>query len=232
MQNLLDSLKLQPYPLPNKGMLIVFEGGEGSGKTTQLGRSHDWLMNQFDGSSFTVVKTREPGGTELGQQIRKLLLHPDLAEPTQNRAELLLFAADRAQHVEGFLRPALRRGALVLCDRFTDSTVAYQGYGRGLDLALIHQLNQIATGGLEPDLTLWLDVDVTTGLSRAQRRGSADRMEQNQVEFHQRVRQGFCELAAAYPQRIRRVDANRSADEVFQDVQQILQEAIAQWCSP
>lgn len=232
MQNPLDLLKFQPRPLPNKGMLVVFEGGEGSGKTTQLGRSHDWLMAQVDGSPLAVVKTREPGGTELGQHIRELLLHPNTTEPTQDRAELLLFAADRAQHVEGFLRPALQRGALVLCDRFTDSTVAYQGYGRGLDLALIHQLNQIATGGLAPDLTLWLDVEVVTGLSRAQRRGSADRMEQNQVEFHQRVRQGFCELAAAHPQRIRRVDANRSADEVFQDVQHILTEAIARWYSP
>ncbi|GAB4437110.1 MAG: dTMP kinase [Cyanobacteria bacterium J069] len=227
-------------------MLIVFEGGEGSGKTTQLGRSHAWLCDemcdeksgdhpwhqQFSGQRLSVLKTREPGGTELGRHIRELLLHPDMVEPTQDRAELLLFAADRAQHVEGVLWPALRRGSLVLCDRFTDSTVAYQGYGRGLDLRLIQQLNQIATGGLEPDLTLWLDVAVETGLGRAQRRGSADRMEQNQIEFHQRVRQGFCELAAAYPQRIRRVDADRSADDVFQDVQQILQEAIAQWYSP
>jgi len=232
MQNSLDLLKFQTHPLPNKGMLIVFEGGEGSGKTTQLGRSYDWLMAQVGGSPLAVVKTREPGGTELGRHIRELLLHPDTTEPTQDRAELLLFAADRAQHVEGVLRPALQRGSLVLCDRFTDSTVAYQGYGRGLDLVLIHQLNQIATGGLEPDLTLWLDVEVTTGLSRAQRRGRADRMEQNQIEFHQRVRQGFCDLAAAHPQRIRRVDANRSADEVFQDVQHILTEAIAQWYSP
>lgn len=232
MQKSRDLLEFQPSPLLNRGMLIVFEGGEGSGKTTQLARSHDWLVNQFDGSRFTVVKTREPGGTELGRHIRELLLHPNTAEPTQDRAELLLFAADRAQHVEVVLQPALQRGSLVLCDRFTDSTVAYQGYGRGLDLALIHQLNQIATGGLEPDLTVWLDVEVATGLSRAQRRGSADRMEQNQIEFHQRVRQGFCELAAARPQRFRRVDANRSADEVFQDVQQVLKEAIAQWYSP
>lgn len=200
-----------------RGCLIVFEGVEGSGKTTQLQRCSDWL--QAEGRS--VVVTREPGGTTIGAALRKLLLE---GSHIQDRAELLLYAADRAQHVEEFLKPQLMMGKIILCDRFTDSTIAYQGYGRGLSLDLIAQLNSIATGGLESPLTLWLDVDVEIGLARAKRRGVIDRIEQAEVSFHRRVQQGFCQLAAAYPQRIVRIDAHKSEEEVQMAIQTVLRQ--------
>jgi dTMP kinase len=217
-----------------QGKLIVFEGVEGSGKTTQIARSQVWLaesgwLQQLQSQEYLshLIVTREPGGTEFGQQIRQFLLQPSAV--IQDRAELLLYAADRAQHVEEQLQPQLTAGALILCDRYTDSTVAYQGYGRGLDLKYIHQLNQIATGGLESDLTLWFDLDVTVGLARTHQRGTADRIEQADLAFHQRVQQGFRELAAAYPQRIVRVDADQSEAEVSVQVQAILQQYLRQW---
>jgi dTMP kinase len=219
-----------------QGRLVVFEGCEGCGKTTQLERSHQWLIDsgwlaqlQKAGVIQHVVKTREPGGTELGQAIRQLLLDPLGKEPIQDRTELLLYAADRAQHVEGFLHPLLAEGALILCDRYIDSTIAYQGYGRGLDQNLIHTLNQIATNGLQSDLTFWLDVEVETGLARAQRRSKRDRMEQADLAFHTRVHQGFAQLAAQNRDRMIRIDASPSADQVFEQIQAILQEKLASW---
>ncbi|HBB36297.1 MAG TPA: dTMP kinase [Cyanobacteria bacterium UBA8803] len=211
-----------------QGKLIVFEGVEGSGKTTQLERSRDWLLGcglqqclgEF-GNQIPVVVTREPGGTSLGLGLRQLLLEGQ-ASPIQDRAELLLYGADRAQHVEEFLKPQLAKGVIILCDRYTDSTIAYQGYGRGLDLGLIQQLNQIATGGLESHLTLWLDVDAEIGLKRARQRGAADRMEQAELAFHQRVQQGFTQLALSYPQRIVRIDASQSQEEVHLAIREIL----------
>lgn len=226
------------------GLLIVFEGVEGSGKTTQLVRSQNWLASQGAleclgtlAQQTPVVVTREPGGTSLGVGLRKLLLEAGTAledttsAPIQDRAELLLYAADRAQHVEEFLKPQLARGAIILCDRYTDSTVAYQGYGRGLDLTLIQQLNQIATGGLESDLTLWLDVEATLGLKRASARGSADRIEQADIAFHQRVQQGFGQLATSHPQRIVRIDGSQSEEAVHLAIQEILCQRLSQWYS-
>lgn len=198
------------------GRFIVFEGGEGAGKTTQIKRSQAWLTQKI-GSQCAVTVTREPGGTALGQQLRTLLLH---AGSMVDRAELLLFAADRAQHIDTVIRPALAQGVWVLCDRFTDSTWAYQGAGRGLDRELIAQLNAIATGGLTPDLTLWLDVPVEVGLGR--RQGKGDRIEAADRAFHERVRGGFAQLAAAEPERILRIEAKESADQV----QTMIQEAI------
>lgn len=206
------------------GKLIVFEGVEGCGKTTQLHRTRDWLLGRIKKEiqpQVSVVVTREPGGTELGLGLRQLLLIGK-AQLLQDRAELLLYAADRAQHVDEVLKPQLEKGAIILCDRFTDSTVAYQGYGRGLNLTLINQLNQIATGGLESDLTIWLDVDVEIGLARARQRGAADRIEQADLEFHRRVQQGYSELASSHPERIVRVDASGSQEEVQQQIQRIL----------
>ncbi|NJL35379.1 MAG: dTMP kinase [Leptolyngbyaceae cyanobacterium RM2_2_4] len=218
-----------------QGKLIVFEGVEGSGKTTQLRRSQTWLLAhslfnclQTQGYISHLLVTRQPGGTELGQSIRQLLL--DSAQsPIQAKAELLLYAADRAQHVEELLKPQLYQGALILCDRYTDSTVAYQGYGRGLDLNLIDQLNQVATGGLDSNLTLWFDLDVEQGLARTKLRGSADRIEQDSLAFHQRVQQGFRELASANPNRIVRIDASCSEAEVSEQVQVVLQKWLMQW---
>ncbi|MBV9389322.1 MAG: dTMP kinase [Chroococcidiopsidaceae cyanobacterium CP_BM_ER_R8_30] len=211
------------------GKLIVFEGVEGCGKTTQLQRSWQWLQSLPTSCPLSkVVVTREPGGTELGLKLRQLLLQTE-GKPMQDLAELLLYAADRAQHVEEVLKPHLADSALVLCDRYTDSTIAYQGYGRGLSLGLIEQLNQIATSGLESDLTLWLDVDVAQGLARAKGRSFFDRIEQAELTFHQRVQLGYGELAKAHPQRIVRVNASLDEVAVQEQIQAILWQRLPQW---
>lgn len=217
------------------GKLIVFEGGEGAGKTTQLARTKTWLLHsgvlsqlQAAGCITDVLVTREPGGTAVGQQIRQLLLQSEPGSLT-DRTELLLYAADRAQHVEEELRPALEQGQLILCDRYTGSTITYQGYGRGFDLDLIHQLNQIATAGLVSDLTLWLDIDVELGLNRTRQRGAADRMEQSDYSFHQRVREGFQALAQAQPDQICRIDASQAEDDVAHAIQTVLMQHLCQW---
>lgn len=212
-----------------QGKLIVFEGVEGSGKTTQLQRIYHWLQHQTPLGSDSIAITREPGGTNLGQNLRHLLLDGNATEPISDQAELLLYAADRAQHVTHCLKPHLEQGSLILCDRFTDSTIAYQGYGRGLDLNLIDQLNQIATQGLQSDLTLWFDIDAAMGLARTQKRGVSDRMEQATLEFHQRVQQGFTELAKQHPKRIVSIDASLNVDQVTQQVQQVLTQRLQEW---
>jgi len=205
------------------GVFITLEGGEGVGKTTQ----QTLLVERLRQSGYDCLCTREPGGTALGEALRDLLLHGDLkggrccvadpsvaapvADPWSPLAELLLYAADRAEHVQKCIFPALAAGQVVVCDRFTDSTLAYQGYGRGLDLEKIRQLNHLATGGLQPHLTLWLDLPPEVGLART---GIADRLEQERLEFHRRVHQGFQALAAAEPQRIVRIDADGSTTEV------------------
>lgn len=222
------------------GRLIVFEGVEGCGKTTQLQRCHAWLTRDgshewaqiaanipFLGQTAALIFTREPGGTQLGLRLRQLLCEDNAT--IQDSAELLLYAADRAQHVEEVLKPQLALGAIILCDRYTDSTIAYQGYGRGLSLSLIHQLNSIATGGLESNLTLWLDIDVEVGLARTKNRGRLDRIEQADLEFHRRVQQGYIELAKAHPQRIVRVDASLSEENVQQQIQEILSQRFTEW---
>lgn len=208
------------------GKLIVFEGGEGAGKTTQIERSRVWLSQSLP-PDIPLLVTREPGGTPLGTSLRGLLLQGSSSgETPHDRAELLLYAADRAQHVETFLKPTLEAGAMILCDRYTDSTLAYQGYGRGIDLEVIEQLNRIATGGLQSDLTLWLDVDVPTGLQRARQRSARDRMEAAELDFHERVREGFYQLAKAHPQRIIRIDASRDLESVTAQIEEVLRDRI------
>ncbi|MBW4689128.1 MAG: dTMP kinase [Komarekiella atlantica HA4396-MV6] len=199
------------------GKLIVFEGVEGCGKTSQMQLCGQWL----ESLGISVILTREPGGTKLGSHLRSLLLESEntVAEVT----ELLLYAADRAQHVEQELKPSLAAGKYILCDRYTDSTIAYQGYGRGLNFKLIHQLNDIATAGLESDLTIWLDIDVELGLSRKRKdEAKLDRIEQETIAFHRRVQQGYAELAASNPSRIVRVDGSLSKETVHQMIQDIL----------
>ncbi len=204
-----------------KGKFIVFEGVEGAGKTTQIAHAYQWLRRS-DWQKMPMITTRQPGGTALGVAIRQLLLEEEADYPLGDRAELLLYAADRAQHLAEIVQPQLDVDGLVLCDRYTDSTIAYQGYGRGLDLKLIEQINFLATAGLESDLTIWLDVDVEVGLQRARQRGKIDRMEKNEIAFHQRVQQGYQELAVAYPDRIQKVDASGTESEIQSQVQEIL----------
>ncbi|MBD2445684.1 dTMP kinase [Nostoc sp. FACHB-152] len=201
------------------GKLIVFEGVEGCGKTTQMQLCCEWLQSL----GVDVIVTREPGGTQLGLELRRLLLEKSEDKPVAQITELLLYAADRAQHIAQELKPNLAAGKYILCDRYTDSTVAYQGYGRGLDMSLIDQLNHIATGGLTSDLTIWLDVDVEVGLQR--KRGSEpslDRIEQETIAFHRRVQQGYADLAAANPSRIVRIDGSLSKETVNHLIQEIL----------
>jgi dTMP kinase len=182
-------------------MLITFEGGEGSGKTTQV----ELLAQKLRAAGWEVVALREPGGTALGEELRRLLLHAD-KEPCVE-AELLLFLAARAQLVNEVIRPALDRGAVVICDRFSDSTLAYQGYGRGVDVATIRTLNRWATGGLTPDLTVLLDVPVDVG--RRRKHGDDDTFHREPVSFHVRVREGYLYLAASEPARWLVVDASQ-----------------------
>ncbi len=222
-----------------RGKLIVFEGVEGCGKSTQLqrlrenlGRSESFQALQTQGIIPELLITREPGGTDLGVGLRRLLLEAHGEVAIAPRAELLLYAADRAQHIEEMILPALDAGSWVLCDRFTDSTVAYQGYGRGLDLGLIAELNQVATSGLVPDLTIWLKLDVDQGLARAQRRGSQDRMEQTELAFHQRVQRGFETLAQQFPEQRATIDGAQSADAVAAQVNTVVHDYLAQWYEP
>lgn len=192
-----------------RGAFITLEGPEGAGKTTQA----RLLGERLRATGWPVVLTREPGGDPLSEAIRSLLQNPELV--VTPRAELLLFLAARAQHVDRVIRPALERGEIVVCDRFSDSTIAYQGYGAGLPWDAVASLTQFATGGLEPDLTLLLDVDPAIGL---QRQGEWNRMEHRGVEFHHRVRAGFLALARMHPERIRVVDASRTFEEVAGEI--------------
>jgi dTMP kinase len=204
---------------------ITFEGVDGSGKTTQLKA----LENHLVARGRPCISTREPGGTALGRLIRQALLE-DGKQPVASPAELFLYLADRAQHVQEVILPALERGRVVLCDRHTDSTLAYQGYGREIDLGLLRSLNDIASRGLRPDLTLLFDCPVEIGLSRtvqrqfeaASKRRREDRFEREKIEFHEKVRKGFLELARAEPQRFRIIDAARSAPEVEREVKEII----------
>jgi dTMP kinase len=182
-------------PTPARGRFIVLEGIDGCGKTTQLEALRQWLPTSgLMSPGARVIVSREPGGTALGQALRELLLHPPDGTAPVPRAELLLYAADRAQHVETVLRPALERGDWVLCDRFTGSTAAYQGYGRGWDKPLLRTLETLTTGGLQADLTLWLDVSLAESIRR--RSGQpADRIESEGWEFLSRVSRGFAAMA-------------------------------------
>ena len=207
------------------GKLIVFEGVEGCGKTTQLQQTHLWLQDTF--ANKKIVTTREPGDTELGLGLRQLLLSLKNQQPIYPSAELLLYAADRAQHVQEVLMPNLARETIILCDRYTDSTIAYQGYGRGLSRSIIDQLNFFATNGLESNLTIWLDVDVEVSLARTRLRGTTDRIEQADLAFHQRVQDGYNQLAQAFPHRIKRVDASLDLQAVQAQIRELLQQYLS-----
>jgi len=200
-----------------RGKFITFEGIDGCGKTTQL----RMLERYLTGKGIPFMSTREPGGTTLGTTIRAALLNVS-HRSIEPLAELLLYSADRAQHVRELILPALAAGRSVLSDRFCDATTAYQGYGRGFDLKLITELNELATFGLKPDLTLLFDLDVATGLKRVQRRSdfaveasdgeAPDRLDIEPLEFHERVRRGYLEIARRDPARIRVIPASGSID--------------------
>ena len=192
-----------------KGKFISFEGIEGTGKSTQAKLLQQGLL----GLGHEVILTEEPGGTLISLRVREILLSVDHTN-MKPLTELLLYNAARAQHIEEVILPALNRGAVVITDRFTDSTFAYQGYGRGIDLDLLESIDKIATNGLRPDITVLLDLDVETGLKRNRRINKTDRLELEDVEFHERVRKGYHELAAKEPERIKVLDASVGIEEI------------------
>jgi len=214
-----------------KGKFITCEGPEGSGKSTHSRK----LAGRLRALGIEVLETREPGGTLMGEAIRQMLQFNSAGEPPVEAAEVLLFCASRAQLVAKVIKPALARGVWVICDRFTDSTLAYQGYGRGLDLGVLRAINNFATAGLTPDVTLLFDIDVTTSRQRlhdrARKNGETmiDRFEVEPLEFHEKIRDGFLRLAASEPQRLTVIDSSRSHEivawHVWQTVASLLSAA-------
>jgi dTMP kinase len=201
-------------------MFITFEGIEGSGKTTQL----KYIQAYFKGRGQECIVTREPGGTEIGKKIRSILLDP-ASKNICPVSELFLYMADRAQHVKELVIPAISAGKTVLCDRFFDATIVYQGYARGLDIELIHRLHEVVLEGLKPDVTILLDLTPDIGLSRAwalidngKRDSVESRFEKENLSFHKRVRAGYLELARLEPQRFRVIDATREESKVRRDI--------------
>lgn len=206
--------------MDKRGKFITIEGVEGSGKTTQAALLAEYLRKQ----GIDVVETREPGGTEVGEKIRQILLSPVQSSLTA-MSELLLFLAARAQQVAEVIAPALASGKWVVCDRFCDATIAYQGHGRGIETRAIQKTNDIATGGLKPDITVLLDLDVETGISRAvtAKREFADgkhgdRMEKEHKEFHRRVRKGYLQLAEQQPDRIKVIPVTGSIEDIHKRI--------------
>jgi dTMP kinase len=214
-----------------RGLFFTFEGVEGSGKTTQLQR----LAATLRDAGQPVTETREPGGTSLGEAIRSMLLMTRDQEMAAE-AELFLYLASRAQLTCECIRPSLEAGIIVVCDRFADATVAYQGHGRGLDLRRIASMNQVATGGLTPDLTVLLDLDPREGLRRVTMRGQVslpepllDRLESETLEFHDRVREGYLHLAREEPHRFLVVDATRQEETISREIWQRVEPLIGSW---
>lgn len=203
-------------------MFITFEGSEGSGKSSQQAQLAEYLRER----GIPLLVTREPGGTEIGEQVRAIL--SDLKNTAMHpRAEILLFQASRAQLVEQMIRPHLEKGGVVLCDRYADSTIAYQGYGYQLvDLALLREIVSFATGGLQPDLTLLLDLDVEEGLRRRAKGGEWNRLDAYELAFYQRVRQGYHEMARAEPDRWVIIDAGKPPDQVQAAIRSVIMQRL------
>ena len=203
-----------------KGCFITFEGADGCGKTTQSKLVQEYLEN----SGYEVIWTREPGAKGLGQNIRELLLHYD--GEVAPMCEAFLFLADRAQHIEHLIKPAVDEGKIVICDRHTDSTIAYQGYGRGEDIKQLKYLNSLATGDIKPDLTFVFDVFTEVAQKRVG--DEKDRMESAGMEFHKKVRQGYLEIAKQEPERVKVIDANNNIERVFEDTKKMLEKFLHQ----
>lgn len=199
-------------------MFITFEGPDGSGKTTQLKK----LVPVLEAAGLDVIRTREPGGTDIGDQIRSVIMNMK-NKSMHPRAEILLFCASRAQLVEELIRPSLAAGKIILCDRYADSTMAYQGYGHGLDRQILTQLLDFATGGLKPDLTLLFDIPAETGLRRRlSNHEEWNRMDDYALKFHERVRKGYLEMAAAEPDRWVVINADRDPEDIHKEVVSVL----------
>ena len=201
-----------------RGYFITFEGADGCGKTTQAELLEKWLSKK----GYKTLMTLEPGATDLGKNLRQILLHYE--KPVSDEAEMFMYLADRAQHTQMVIKPALEDNKIVLCDRYTDSTVAYQGYGRGTDIEQINTLNEIATKGLKSDLTLLFDVESEVAQSRLGK--TKDRLESQGMEFHKKVREGYIDIARKNPSRVTIVNANATIEEVFSNVKEIVGELL------
>ncbi|HGE72733.1 TPA: dTMP kinase [Candidatus Poribacteria bacterium] len=211
--------------MSNRGVFISLEGIEGCGKSTQAKILSDYMSEL----GYCVVQTREPGGTPVAEKIREVLLDPKNQDLT-SRTELLLYLASRSQHVEQLIMPALKKGKIVICERFSDSTRAYQGYARGLDMDMIETLIRIATGNLEPDLTIILDMEVKEGLLRAERfKNYKDRLESENLDFHNKVRRGYLEIAKNNPNRIKVISAKGSIDDIHLRIRQYIDELLSNY---
>ncbi len=217
--------------MKKQGLFITFEGGEGSGKSTQIKTIASLLSAELSADGHQPVTTREPGGTPEAEKIRHLLVHRDGGNWTP-MAEILLFFAARNMHVEQLIKPALAAGNIVICDRFTDSTRAYQSYGHGIEPDIIESLVQLTLGGFEPDMTFILDIDSAAGLARSGKRLQAeqsgeDRFEALDIAFHEKLRHGYLEIAARYPERCHVIDAAQTPDAVTKDIMAIIGDALA-----
>lgn len=201
-----------------KGLFITLEGADGCGKTTQLNLLKEYLT----GRGYEIVVTREPGGKGLGEKLREILLNYD--GEVSDRCEAFLYLADRAQNIDTIIKPAINSGKIVLCDRHTDSSVAYQGYGREQNIDNINMLNELAVNGVHPDLTIVFDIDTETSMERVG--AEKDRLESAGIEFHKRVRNGYLEIAKKNPQRIKVVDASQTIEDVQRDVIKIVEEVL------
>lgn len=198
-----------------KGLFITLEGADGCGKTTQLNLLKEYLTSR----GYEIVVTREPGGKGLGEKLREILLNYD--GEVSDRCEAFLYLADRAQNIDTIIKPAINSGKIVLCDRHTDSSVAYQGYGREQNIDNINMLNELAVNGVHPDLTIVFDIDTETSMARVG--AEKDRLESAGIEFHKRVRNGYLEIAKKNPQRIKVVDASQTIEDVQLDVIKIVE---------
>lgn len=198
-----------------KGLFITLEGADGCGKTTQLNLLKEYLTSR----GYEIVVTREPGGKGLGEKLREILLNYD--GEVSDRCEAFLYLADRAQNIDTIIKPAINLGKIVLCDRHTDSSVAYQGYGREQNIDNINMLNELAVNGVHPDLTIVFDIDTETSMERVG--AEKDRLESAGIEFHKRVRNGYLEIAKKNPQRIKVVDASQTIEDVQRDVIKIIE---------
>ena len=204
-------------------LFITFEGVEGSGKTTQIRRLKTYLNRK----GIPCMITREPGGTPIGEKIRKILLNPDHDELVP-WGELFLYEAARAQHVKEVIKPNLKRGIVILCDRFSDASIAYQGYGRRIDLKWVEQMNRMASEGIRPDMTFLLDCPTGTGLKRALKRNQVlrqekeGRFEREKIQFHNRVRKGYLTISKKEPRRVKVIDTRKGEDQVFEEIRRYI----------
>lgn len=204
-----------------RGLFISIEGADGSGKSTQI----ELLKKYLNENKYDIVLTREPGGTNISEAIRNIILDKQYMEMSDT-TEALLYAASRAQHVEQFIKPSLEQGNIVICDRFVDSSVIYQGCARGLGIETIEEINKYATKGIEPDITILLDIQPEQGIKRKENQKELDRLELQKFQFHKKVCDGYKELAKKHPHRIKKIDASKSIDEIHKKIINIVNEKI------